>query len=154
MKRNILLLLLLSATLSNCKKKPVEEDLDSDVESTLDTATIDSFEQNVIDTVYFGYDNSNIDSDGEAVIARQADWLKNHSDVTVVVEGHCDDRGTREYNLALGERRANAAAQTLKSHGIAGDKIEIVSYGKERPAVLGNDESAYSKNRRAVTVPK
>ncbi len=154
MKKNILLLLILSATLSNCKKKPIEEDLDSDVESTLDTATIDSFEKNVIDTVYFNYDNSDIDSDGEAVISRQADWLKNHNEVTVVVEGHCDDRGTREYNLALGERRANAAADILKSNGISADAIEIVSYGKERPAVLGNDESAYSKNRRAVTVPK
>ena len=78
--------------------------------------------------------------------------MKAHGQINVTVEGHCDDRGTREYNLALGERRAAAAAKALEANGVAMSKIETVSYGKERPAVLGTGEAVWGKNRRAVTV--
>ena len=88
------------------------------------------------------------------VLNTQVKWLKDHKKVNVIVQGYCDERGTREYNLALGERRANAVKQYLVSQGIAADRISVISYGKERPAVLGNNEAAWAQNRRAVTVVK
>ena len=109
-------------------------------------------EVNVGDRVFFDLDSSVIDSEGEATLQRQAEWMKKNKNVTVTVEGHCDERGTREYNLALGERRATAAKSYLVSLGIASSRISTISYGKERPAVVGSDESAWSQNRRSVTV--
>lgn len=104
------------------------------------------------DRVFFGYDSSTLTSEGQATLQRQAQWLQSHSNVVATIEGHCDERGTREYNLALGERRANAAKRYLVSLGVPASRLNTVSYGKERPAVLGSDESAWSQNRRAVTV--
>lgn len=104
------------------------------------------------DRVYFETDSSVVNSDGQGVLERQAEWLKQYGQVNVTLEGHADERGTREYNLALGERRATAAKNYLVSQGIAATRITTISYGKERPAVMGNDESAWSQNRRAVTV--
>jgi peptidoglycan-associated lipoprotein len=120
--------------------------------SSVDAALVADFERNVGDRVFFGYDKSTLTQEAHATIARQAAWLQSHDKINVTVEGHCDDRGTREYNLALGERRAAAAAKALEAKGIHMSKIETVSYGKERPAVLGTDESVWGKNRRAVTV--
>jgi peptidoglycan-associated lipoprotein len=120
--------------------------------SSVDSALVADFERNVGDRVFFGYDKSVVTKDGHATLMRQSEWLKAHDKINVTVEGHCDDRGTREYNLALGERRASAAAKALESHGVASSKIESVSYGKERPAVLGTGEEVWGKNRRAVTV--
>ncbi|MEJ0010344.1 MAG: peptidoglycan-associated lipoprotein Pal [Alphaproteobacteria bacterium] len=107
---------------------------------------------NIGDRVFFATDSSTVSGDGQATLGRQGDWLKQYGNVNVTVEGHCDERGTREYNLALGERRANAAKDYLVSLGIPASRINTVSYGKERPAVPGHDESAWSQNRRAVTV--
>ncbi len=106
----------------------------------------------VSDRVFFAFDSSVIDSDGEATLQKQAEYLKKHADLNVTVEGHCDERGTREYNLALGERRATAAKNYLVSLGVDANRVQTISYGKERPAVVGSDESAWSQNRRAVTV--
>ena len=106
----------------------------------------------VSDRVFFGYDSSVIDSDGQDTLQKQADYLKKNTGINVTVEGHCDERGTREYNLALGERRATAAKNYLVSLGVSSSRIQTISYGKERPAVVGDDESAWSQNRRAVTV--
>lgn len=106
----------------------------------------------VPDRVFFAYDSSVIDSEAQETLQKQATYLRGKSDLEVTVEGHCDERGTREYNLALGERRANAAKNYLISLGVDEDHIETISYGKERPAVTGSDESAWSQNRRAVTV--
>ncbi len=103
------------------------------------------------DRVFFDFDSSVINAEGQATLQKQAEWLKNNS-TNVTVEGHCDERGTREYNLALGERRANAAKRYLVSLGVPANRIQTVSYGKERPAVVGSDESAWAQNRRAVTV--
>jgi peptidoglycan-associated lipoprotein len=110
------------------------------------------FEANVGDRVFFALDSSVLSSDAQATLTRQAAWLKQYPNASVVLEGHCDERGTREYNLALGERRANAAKNFLLSQGVDAGRVSTTSYGKERPAVLGHDERAWGQNRRAVTV--
>ncbi len=107
----------------------------------------------VSDRIFYDTDSSVVNAEGQSTLQKQADYLKQHPAVTVTVEGHCDERGTREYNLALGERRAAAAKNYLVSLGVDANHIQTVSYGKERPAVTGSDESAWSQNRRAVTVP-
>lgn len=107
---------------------------------------------NVRDRVFFGLDSSVIDSDAQSTLKKQALWLQQNPDVAVLLEGHCDERGTREYNLALGARRAEAAKSYLVSLGVDPMRMRTVSYGKERPAALGSNEEAWAKNRRAVTV--
>ncbi len=108
--------------------------------------------QNVGDRVFYGYDSASLSAEAQHTLERQAAWLKQYNNISVTVEGHCDERGTREYNLALGERRAAAAKKYLIGLGIASNRISTISYGKERPAVIGSDESAWGQNRRAVTV--
>ncbi|MFN7038011.1 MAG: peptidoglycan-associated lipoprotein Pal [Alphaproteobacteria bacterium] len=109
-------------------------------------------EANVGNTVYFAFDSSSLNAESQATLSRQAAWMKANPKVSVAVEGHCDLRGTREYNLGLGERRANAAKNFLVSAGIEASRITTISYGKERPAVLGDGEEVWSKNRRSATV--
>ncbi len=104
------------------------------------------------DTVYFETDRYNIDSEDVAALTTQAQWLLRYPAKRATIEGHCDERGTRDYNLALGERRANAAKSYLASLGVDASRLATVSYGKERPAALGSDEDSWAKNRRAVTV--
>lgn len=106
----------------------------------------------VADRVFFETDSSALDSDAQATLSRQAAWLNQNSSVNITVEGHCDERGTREYNLALGERRAYSAKKFLVSQGVSPDRISTVSYGKERPAVVGSGPDVWAQNRRAVTV--
>jgi peptidoglycan-associated lipoprotein len=108
--------------------------------------------QNVGDRVFFDFDKSDMKPEGRQVLQRQADWLKKYPNVTVTVEGHCDERGTREYNLALGERRASAVKKMLVALGIPANRVSTISYGKERPAVVGSNEAAWAQNRRGVTV--
>ena len=109
-------------------------------------------EQQVGDRVFFELDSSTLSSESQHTLDKQASWLKQYPNVNVTVEGHCDERGTREYNLALGERRAAATKKYLSGLGIASSRISTISYGKERPAVIGSDESSWDQNRRAVTV--
>ena len=104
------------------------------------------------DTIYFETDRFNIDATDQAALAAQAQWLLKYPAKRLTVEGHADERGTREYNLALGERRANAAKNYLVSLGVDAGRITTVSYGKERPVALGSDEESWARNRRAVTV--
>jgi peptidoglycan-associated lipoprotein len=104
------------------------------------------------DRIFFAFDRSDITPESQEILSRQADWLRRYPNVTVTIEGHCDERGTREYNLALGERRAQAAKNVLVASGIPAARISTISYGKERPAVVGSTEEAYAQNRRAVTV--
>lgn len=108
------------------------------------------------DRVFFAYDSSALSDNAQEILDTQVDWLtaKKHKNVNVIVQGYCDDRGTREYNLALGERRANAVKAYLVSKGVAADRISTISYGKERPAVLGSGEVVWAQNRRAITVVK
>ena len=107
---------------------------------------------NVGDRVFFGYDSSDLDSDALELLQDQVAWLKQNSDVTVTIEGHCDERGTREYNLALGEKRAQAVKNYLIGLGIDPDRVSTISYGKERPAVVGSNDGAWAQNRRSVTL--
>jgi peptidoglycan-associated lipoprotein len=110
------------------------------------------FTQNVGDHTYFEYDSFALNPQARDTLQKQAGWLKLYPQYRITVEGHCDERGTREYNLALGERRASSIKAFLVAQGIPANRIRTISYGKERPEVLGSDESAYAKNRRGVTV--
>ena len=103
------------------------------------------------DRVLFGYDSSELDDDDRSILDNQAKFLNQNPALKVTIEGHCDERGTREYNLALGEKRASAVKDYLISIGINSDRISVVSYGKERPQVLGSNKAAWSMNRRSVT---
>lgn len=109
------------------------------------------FEVNVGSRVYFAFDSYALDSSAQQTLRSQAAWMQKYPNVTAVVEGHADERGTREYNLALGERRAKAAYDYLVSLGVPASRLSTVSYGKERPAVVGSNEAAWSQNRRAYT---
>jgi peptidoglycan-associated lipoprotein len=104
------------------------------------------------DRVLFATDSATVGADQRPTLQRQAQWLQQYRQVQVTVEGHADERGTREYNLALGQRRANAARDLLVGNGVAGARIQTISYGKDRPEALGSDEQAWAQNRRAVTV--
>ena len=103
------------------------------------------------DRVLFGYDSSELDDEDRSVLDKQAKFLNQNPSLKVTIEGHCDERGTREYNLALGEKRASSVKDYLTSLGINSDRISVVSYGKERPQVLGSNKAAWSMNRRSVT---
>ena len=107
---------------------------------------------NVGDRLFFDFDAFDLKPDARAQIERWAAWLRQHPQNTVTIEGHCDERGTREYNLALGESRSNSAHQYLLSLGIADSRVRTISYGKERPAVIGAGETVWSQNRRAVLI--
>ena len=112
----------------------------------------EDFLASVKDRVFFDYDKSDIRRDQAASLDAQAAWLQRYPNVTLTVEGHCDERGTREYNLALGERRAAAVKRYLVSKGIAANRVATISYGKERPVAVGSNEAAWSQNRRGVSV--
>ena len=103
-------------------------------------------------TVLFGLDQSDVDADARAILDSQATWLQRYPNVRATIEGHADERGTREYNLGLGDRRANAAKNYLVAKGIDPSRLTTISYGKERPVALGSDEASWAQNRRAVTV--
>lgn len=107
---------------------------------------------NVGDRVFFDYDRYDLTPEGQRTLEHQAEWMKMYPSVTITIEGHCDERGTREYNLALGERRANAVRSYMAALGVDSSRITTISYGKERPAVLGSNPSAWQQNRRGVTV--
>lgn len=106
---------------------------------------------NVGDTVHFGYDKSDINDEARTVLQRQAAWLQRYPQVRVTVEGHCDERGTREYNLALGARRANAVKEFLTSLGVSQARVDTISYGKERPVCSDSSDGCWAQNRRGVT---
>lgn len=110
------------------------------------------FQQSVGDRVLFGYDQSTLSPEARATLDGQVRWLNDNPDYTAVIEGHADEKGTREYNLALGARRANAAREYLVTNGVQAGRLKTVSYGKERPIEVCSTESCYAKNRRAVTV--
>ncbi|HUC12000.1 MAG TPA: peptidoglycan-associated lipoprotein Pal [Stellaceae bacterium] len=103
------------------------------------------------DRVFFAFDRSDISPEAQQTLQRQAEWLQRYPNVTATIEGHCDERGTREYNLALGERRANAAKQVLVAAGVSPSRLSTISYGKDRPVVPGSNEEAWAQNRVAIT---
>lgn len=109
------------------------------------------FVANVGDRVFFAYDSHDLAPEARDTLNRQAEWLNRYPNVNVTVEGHSDERGTREYNLALGDRRANSAKSYLVSQGVSAARLNTISYGKEQPAVVGSDAASWAQNRRAVT---
>lgn len=110
------------------------------------------FSQTIGDRVLFAVDTSTLTPEGRATLAAQAGWLQANPEYAAIIEGHADEQGTREYNLALGARRANAVSEFLTSQGIAGNRLRTLTYGKERPLEICSAEACYAKNRRAVTV--
>ena len=114
--------------------------------------TVEFLATGVRDRVFFGTNKSTLTTASRDTLRKQAAWMRKKSKVTVTVQGHADERGTREYNLALGERRANAAKDYLMTYGIAGNRISVISYGKERPVNSGSTPLSWSQNRRSVTV--
>lgn len=120
--------------------------------SASDPTSVAYFQQAVGDRVLFAVNDKNLTPEGRSTLDGQANWLLTNSDYTAIIEGHADEQGTREYNIALGNRRADAARSYLISKGISGARLQIVSYGKERPIEICSEEACYSKNRRAVTV--
>ena len=121
------------------------------VTSSIIPGSAQDFKVNVGDTVHFGYNEYSVQDEDKTTLQRQAAWLQKFPAVRVTVEGHCDERGTREYNLALGARRANAVKEYLVSLGVSSARVDTISYGKERPICTESDESCYSQNRRGVT---
>lgn len=120
--------------------------------ATIDTASVAYFQQSVGDRVFFDTDSAAISALAQQTLARQATWLNQNPGVNVVIEGHADERGTREYNLALGARRANSARAFLVSQGIAASRLRTVSYGKERPEAACSAANCWAQNRRSVSV--
>jgi len=120
--------------------------------TAIQPGSIQDFQVNVGDRVFFDYDKYDIKPAGKATLDKQAAWLKRFGQWKVVVEGHADERGTREYNIALSERRANSVKGYLVNQGIPANRITTIPYGKERPVALGSNEAAWAQNRRGVTV--
>ena len=135
---------------SNRKQQKWIQKLKDDV--YVGTDTVEYLAKGVPDRVFFATNESVLTTRSRETLRKQATWLRANSSVTVVLEGHADERGTREYNLALGERRANAAKDYLMTYGISSNRISVISYGKERPVDSGSNPLSWSKNRRSVTV--
>ena len=151
--KNIFLTLFLSFVLSACATqtaKKVDSQLQGDVYTGSDT--IEYLADGVPDRVFFATNESVLTTASRETLRKQASWLRKNPEINIVLEGHADERGTREYNLALGERRANSAKDYLMTYGISSSRISIISYGKERPVDSGSNPLSWSKNRRSVTV--
>lgn len=131
---------------------PAQQDQSAPVQSSsVVPGSAEDLRVNVGDTVHFDYNEYAITEEDKGVLQRQSSWLAKYPSVRITVEGHCDERGTREYNLALGARRANAVKEYLVSLGVASGRLETISYGKERPMCTDSSESCYAQNRRGVT---
>ena len=151
--KNIFLVIFLGFVLSACATQTAQK-IDSQIQGDVYTGTdtVEYLADGVPDRVFFATNESVLTTASRETLRKQASWLRKNSEITVVLEGHADERGTREYNLALGERRANAAKDYLMTYGISGSRISVISYGKERPVNPGSSPLAWSQNRRSVTV--
>jgi peptidoglycan-associated lipoprotein len=152
--KNIFLVMFLGFLLSACATQTSTKKIDSQIQGDVYTGTdtVEYLADGVPDRVFFATNESVLTTASRETLRKQAAWLRKNPDVTVVLEGHADERGTREYNLALGERRANAAKDYLMTYGISSNRVSVISYGKERPVDAGSNPLAWSKNRRSVTV--
>ena len=152
--KNIFLVLMAGVILTACattkKVSTTAGQMQGDVYTGTDT--VEYLASGVPDRVFFATNESILTTRSRDTLRKQATWLRENSEITVVLEGHADERGTREYNLALGERRANAAKDYLMTYGVSSSRISVISYGKERPVDSGSNPLAWSKNRRSVTV--
>ena len=152
--KNTLIVLTACLVLSACATKKEISDVKGSMQGDVYTGTdtVEYLAEGVPDRVFFATNESVLTTASRETLRKQAAWLRKNSDINVVLEGHADERGTREYNLALGERRANSAKDYLMTYGISSDRISVLSYGKERPVDSGSNPLAWSKNRRSVTV--
>ena len=148
--KNAFLVMLACLVLSACATKKVQNQMQGDVYTGTDT--VEYLASGVPDRVFFATNESVLTTASRDTLRKQAEWLRKNSKINVVLEGHADERGTREYNLALGERRANAVKDYLMTYGISGKRISVISYGKERPVNSESTPLAWSQNRRSVTV--
>ena len=148
--KNSLLIAFACLALSACATSKKSGQMQGDVYTGNDT--VEYLASGVKDRVFFATNESVLTTAARDTLRKQAAWLRKNSKITIVLEGHADERGTREYNLALGERRANAAKDYLMTYGISSDRISVLSYGKERPVDSGSSPLAWSKNRRSVSV--
>ena len=148
--RKVLLILFATIALSACSTAKKSGDLDGDVYTGKET--VEYLASGVPDRVFFATNKSSLTTASRATLRKQATFLRKNKNLNVTIEGHADERGTREYNLALGERRANAARDYLMTYGISGKRISVISYGKEKPINPKSSPIAWSQNRRSVTV--
>ena len=156
MLKKLLLLVVTGFFLVSCAATNTNQGGDASASSSGSDGSIAAGTQedlivNVGDRVFFEFDSSELTVDAQATLDAQAAWLMQYSDTNITIEGHADERGTREYNLALGDKRAFAVYSYLAQAGIDTNRMEYISWGKERPEVVGSDETAYSQNRRGVT---
>jgi peptidoglycan-associated lipoprotein len=150
--RNLLIILFSTLALSACSTAKKTSTVGTTGDVYTGTDTVEYLAPGVKDRVFFATNSSSLTTASRDTLRKQADYLRKNKDMNVVLEGHADERGTREYNLALGERRANAARDYLMTYGISGKRISVISYGKERPVNSASTPLAWSQNRRAVTV--
>ena len=154
--RNILLIIMAAFILSACAAKSTKKIETQTTQITGDTytgeETVKYLATGVPDRLFFATNKSILTTASRDTLRKQAAWLRENKSINVTVEGHADERGTREYNIALGERRANAAKDYLITYGISGNRISVISYGKERPVNSGSSPLAWSQNRRSVTI--
>ena len=148
--KNLILVLFAAFALSACATQKKSGNMEGDVYTG--TETVKYLAKGVPDRVFFATNRSSLTTKSRDTLRKQATFLRKNKDLNVTIEGHADERGTREYNLALGERRANAAKDYLMTYGISGKRISVISYGKEKPVNTGSTPLAWSQNRRAVTV--
>ena len=148
--KNVLLVIFATLILSACSTAKRSGNIDGDVYTGKETVKF--LASGVPDRVFFATNKSSLTTASRATLRKQANYLRKNKNLSVTIEGHADERGTREYNLALGERRANAAKDYLMTYGISENRISVISYGKERPVDSGSNPLSWSKNRRSVTV--
>ena len=150
--RRVLLIFTASILLTACATSVKKQTGQMQGDVYTGTETVEYLAKGVPDRVFFATNKSTLTTASRDTLRKQAAWLRKNKDITVTIEGHADERGTREYNLALGERRANAAKDYLMTYGISGSRLSTISYGKERPVNSGSNPLAWSQNRRSVTV--
>ena len=148
--KNLLLVIFATLVLSACSTAKKSADIEGDVYTGKET--VEYLAAGVPDRVFFATNKSSLTTASRATLRKQAKFLRKNKKLNVTIEGHADERGTREYNLALGERRANAAKDYLMTYGISSSRVSVISYGKERPVDSGSNPLSWSKNRRSVTV--
>ena len=158
---NLVAIMLLTSFLAACATAPTETSSSSTSSTSqsevvggiyIGTDTVEMLAIDVPDRVFFAYDSYSLAASAQATLNKQAKWLKANPSVAIAVEGHADERGTREYNLALGDRRASSVKDYLMSQGISSNRISTISYGKERPVKSGSNDTAWAQNRRSVSV--